>query len=119
MQLWLYVFLGGGAGSVARYGINRFFSDTPVPLYIGTFIANFLACFILGMLISFNMDGKLSDQRSLFLMTGFCGGFSTFSTFSSEALELLSNEMYLQSAGYILGSVLLGLIAVYLGIKAA
>ena len=117
MQNWIYVFIGGGLGSLLRYGIGVYFSQVDTEFPLGTFIANFLACLILGVLIGFQLKTELQSNYSLLFITGFCGGFSTFSTFSIESLKLFQNQQYALGLFYIGGSILIGLLAVYLGIK--
>lgn len=117
MPIWLLVFIGGGAGSVVRYGISRYFAETSLGLYVGTFIANMLACFVLGMLITHQVNGGMDDRRAMMLMAGFCGGFSTFSTFSAETLSFIETQQWSLAILYVVGSIVLGLLAVYLGMK--
>lgn len=117
MQNWIYVFLGGGLGSLFRYGIGIYFSSVNTDFPFGTFISNFLACLILGILIGVQLKDNLQTNYSLLFITGFCGGFSTFSTFSSESLKLFQNQQFALGLFYIGGSILLGLLAVYIGIK--
>ena len=117
MQNWIYVFVGGGLGSMFRYGIGLYFSSANTDFPIGTFVANFLACLILGFLVGMQIKNNLQTNYSLLLITGFCGGFSTFSTFSNETLKLFGNQQYGLGLLYIGGSVILGLFAIYLGIK--
>ena len=117
MQNWIYVFIGGGLGSIFRYGLGLYFSSVNTDFPIGTFIANFLACLILGILVGMQIKNNLQTNYSLLLITGFCGGFSTFSTFSNESLKLFENQQYALALLYIGGSLILGLLAIYLGIK--
>lgn len=116
MHNLLLVFLGGGVGSVCRYSIGHYLtSESSFP--IGTLVVNILACLILGLLLSFQLKSNLQQNYSLLLMTGFCGGFSTFSTFSAESLKLFQNNQAGLALFYIGVSIILGLLAVYIGYK--
>lgn len=112
---WVWVFLGGGAGAVARYGIA---SLLPTPDFTGghfpwpTWSANFLACLLLGAGLGWLTRGQLSTQYQLLLITGFCGGFSTFSTFAAELLSLYEAGYPLTAGLYLFVSVLSGVVAI-------
>lgn len=87
---WLAVFIGGGAGSLTRYGINQLFEKYfPSPFPLATLVTNLISCIVLGLI--FGMGERhlsLSPATKLLLITGFCGGLSTFSTFTSETFIL-------------------------------
>lgn len=117
MAGWIYVFLGGGLGSMLRYGIGIYCSPSNGEFPLGTFISNILACLILGFLIGLQLKNNLQSQYTLLFATGFCGGFSTFSTFSGESLKLFQDQQYALGLFYIGASIIFGLLAVYLGIK--
>lgn len=118
MKELLYVFIGGGLGSLARHLLGRWinvFYNHNFPL--GTFAVNILACFTLGVIIGL-ADHKqiLSPAERLFWAVGFCGGFSTFSTFSSETLTLFQQGQNSIMLLYIFLSVLLCLSATFGGL---
>lgn len=88
-MLFLAIFLGGGLGSLARYGVSQF--STP-NFPTGTLIANLLACVVMGLTL-YTFASKIDSNTFLkhLIIVGFCGGFSTFSTFSFETFELFRN----------------------------
>jgi CrcB protein len=110
--------LGGGAGSMLRYlgtvYSNRLF---PAVFPVGTFLVNVSGCFLIGLLIGLiEHQQVLNVNHRLLFVTGFCGGFTTFSAFSAESLAMFENGHMLGGAFYIAASVLSGLLAVWLGI---
>lgn len=108
----LAVFVGGGLGSLCRYGLTFLIPSASFPG--ATLAANVLACFVLGFLVSYWQHQMVSDTWKLLLGTGFCGGFSTFSTFSKE-LVVLQQEQLWQQMLYLILSLSLGIFAVCLG----
>ena len=111
----LYVFLGGGIGSVLRYGINSIFNQYVI-IQFGTLLVNVLGSFLFGILVS--IGEQRSDYFNLFLLTGLLGGFTTFSQFSFDVVTLQNNDN-LYSIIYILSSVLLSISMALLGIYIA
>ena len=113
----LAVFIGGGIGSTMRYLINKSSFIMPSSFPYSTFITNIIGCFILGLTVGYFL--KNNNQNSLvfvFLSIGFCGGFTTFSTFSNEGLALINNGNYFTFLIYTLISIIVGLLAVYFGV---
>jgi len=114
---WLYIFIGGGVGSICRYAISQLISTDGHSFPMGTFVANILACIVLGFLLGMQLNGELRINNGLLLMTGFCGGFSTFSTFSAEGMQLIQNDHLNIALVYIASSIILGVLAVFIGVK--
>ena len=114
-----YIFIGGGVGSVLRYlaqiSINERMSGIGFPFSWGTFIVNIAGSFLIGFFYSISERWNLSMEMRLFLTTGLCGGFTTFSTFSNDGLSLLRGEFYGTFLFYALLSIGLGLVAVLAG----
>jgi fluoride exporter len=109
--------LGGAAGSVFRYllqvAVGRVF---PMTFPLGTFLVNVSGCFLIGIL--YGMSGRytwFTMEWRLLLITGLCGGYTTFSGYSFEGLDLLRHGHYLVFTGYMGLSVLLGLGATFAG----
>lgn len=117
MANFLLIFLGGGLGSLCRWGIAVSMKKYVTAFPLGTFFSNFISCFFLGMLIAWSLKGSLSPTYKALLVTGFCGGFSTFSTFSAESLQLLQVGQLNLAFLNIAGSVIVGLLSVWLGMK--
>lgn len=119
-MILLYLAAGGVLGTLARYGLATWVHarvETPLPL--GTFAVNLLGSFVLGLAVRAAETAALSPELRLMLTTGFCGAFTTFSTFSFETLALLQGGAWGRAAAYSLGSLGLGLAAVYAGLSFA
>lgn len=115
------VFLGGGIGAVLRY-LTGFFAVRflSVNLPVATFAVNIVGCFILGLLFAFFIDRpEINTSLKLALTAGFCGGLTTFSTFSLELFEMLKNAQYMQVLVYLTLSLIIGLLAVWVGVCCA
>ncbi|HTI57480.1 fluoride efflux transporter CrcB [Mucilaginibacter sp.] len=120
MKNILLIFIGGGAGSLMRYFLSRFINSLSTSHFpFGTFVVNVAGCFLIGFVIFYTERyGERADTWRLLLATGLCGGFTTFSTFSLESSELISEQHILVFLLYAGGSILLGLLATYLGLLA-
>jgi len=111
------VFLGGGLGSVLRYLISRALNITGFPFPLGTFAVNIVGSLLLGFVLGLALkSGQLSNNTVLFMATGFCGGFTTFSTFAFENQQLLKSGDYFNFAIYTLGSIIVGFTAIFVGL---
>ncbi len=113
----LFVFLGGGLGSILRYAVSRLFLILNLSFPLGTLVANIISSFILGLLVGYTINNNMSENYRLLFMVGLCGGFSTFSTFSYESFDMLKNGYYLLSLSYIVISLILCILSIALGIK--
>ncbi|MBI5914953.1 MAG: fluoride efflux transporter CrcB [Bacteroidetes bacterium] len=118
MQNYLFVFLGGGLGSICRFGIGHWLTAYRLSFPWATFLANVLACLVLGALVSLSMKGRLGGPASVFLMAGFCGGFSTFSTFTNETFQMLLAGQWWKATAYMVASLLVCIGSLYVGMKA-
>ena len=119
LQNVILIFVGGGLGSVSRYFtgfyISKFWQN---PFPFGTFTANVLGCFLIGLIYGFSEKSEsLNPQWRFFLATGFCGGYTTFSTFAFENLKLLQNNQVGLFFAYSLLSFVVGLVAVWFGMS--
>jgi CrcB protein len=114
----LFIGLGGSLGSIARYLCQRWFNETyPHPFPWGTFVVNITGCFLIGLIYAASeKTSVLSPQTRLFLITGFCGGFTTFSTFAFENMTLLRSGDNIYFIIYALLSVVLGIAGVFAGV---
>lgn len=104
----LLIFIGGGLGCLSRYGISKLVMTTPATQFPwATFISNSISVVVMGVALGIFANKLQNEAIRAFVIIGFCGGFSTFSTFSFETLELLRKGNYLFAAGNILFSVAL------------
>lgn len=107
--------LGGAIGSILRYLIGNPLNLMVAGIPIGTLSVNILGCFIIGTLFFFDKNGSLNLSWKLFLATGLCGGFTTFSAFSAENLVLIQQGKPATALFYTGLSVVSGLLACYIG----
>jgi CrcB protein len=119
MGAWIAVAVGGALGSVARFWMTGAMTALTGPRFPwGTLAINVLGSFVIGLVAGVTLTparvGMHPDLR-LFLMTGICGGFTTFSAFSLQTVELLQGGDVVPALGYAVGSVVLCLVATYCG----
>ena len=116
MKSFLLVFLGGGLGSGLRYLVTIAMNQYSKVLPFGTFTVNMLGCLLIGLVLGYaQKENTLTSNQTLLLATGFCGGFTTFSAFANENLELIKNGEIFNFSVYTIGSVLIGILAVCIG----
>lgn len=108
--------MGSFIGGVLRYLVGLLFKGTTLLFPCSTFWVNIVGCLFIGFLSAlFLRIPTISPNVNLFLVVGFCGGFTTFSTFSRDLFLMLERGEYTLFLLYALGSILLGLLAVFLG----
>ena len=116
MKSFLLVFLGGGLGSGIRYLVTIAMNQYSKVLPFGTFTVNILGCLLIGLVLGYaQKENTLTSNQTLLLATGFCGGFTTFSAFASENLELIRNGELFNFSIYAIGSVVAGMVLILIG----
>jgi len=116
MKQLLLVFIGGGFGSVLRYLIGKSLNNSQ-SFPLGTFTANILGSLIIGFILGFALrNNNLTQNHTLLIATGFCGGFTTFSSFAYENHLLLKSGDFINFIIYISLTFIVGLITVFGGI---
>ncbi len=117
LQTLLLVACGGALGSMARHGVALAVNRLPIQLPIGTFTANLIGCFLIGLFSQLTVNtASVTPSLRLFLIAGFCGGFTTFSTFAFEIVFFIDNGHLVHAVIYAVSSVTLGILAVCLGV---
>ena len=116
----LLVFLGGGIGSALRFTISKWLNNNSYHLPFGTFAVNVLGSFLIGLLIGMaSKNNYLNQQQTVLLISGFCGGFTTFSAFAFENFNYIKTGDYGSLLIYTIGSIVVGILAVFLGLMVA
>lgn len=113
----LLIGTGGFVGSVLRYLMTKYLSVLlPTSFPIGTFAVNLLGCFLIGVVMGLSFESLISTRMRLMLATGFCGGFTTFSTYSLEIIELGQKGEADIGILYLFASIILGLLCIWIGL---
>lgn len=116
MKNLIFVFIGGGFGSVLRFLIGKWLNNSENGIPYGTFVANILGSLLIGIILGYAAkNDALSQNHTLLLATGFCGGFTTFSTFAYENHIFLKSGDFTSFAFYTIASFVFGFIAVFAG----
>jgi len=118
-MIYLLIALGGAAGSLLRYAAGRVVQGMSASGFpVGTLFVNVSGCFIIGILVRQFMNMQLSPELRALLIVGFCGGYTTFSTFSADTIGLIEGGEYARASGYVVLSVGLCLAATLAGMTA-
>ncbi len=117
MKQVLLVFIGGGIGSALRYMVGKFLKTSDSGFPWSTFSVNVLGSLLIGILMGVTLkNSSFSENQTLLLITGLCGGFTTFSAFAYENQVFLKEGDFTSFFIYTFGSIGLGLAAVFLGL---
>jgi len=116
MKQLALVFVGGGFGSILRYVIGKWLNSPASGIPYGTFAANIIGSLLIGIILGLAAKNEsLTPDQTLLLASGFCGGFTTFSTFAYEAHVFLKDGNFVHFALYAIASFVLGFLAVFFG----
>ncbi len=117
MRIILLIGTGSFIGGIFRYLLSQFIQiriSSLIPY--GTFWVNIIGCFLIGLIYGLSDRGNLDPDWRLFLATGICGGFTTFSAFSNDAISLMRDGQFFPAFIYLSSTVIFGLIATLIGI---
>jgi len=120
MKQFLLVFIGGGSGSIARFLVGKAYSAWQPNFPLATLTSNFLSCVVFGLLVMLGVEKmNLNYSLKLLLITGFCGGFSTYSAFTFETVDLFKTGQNALALSNIILNFVLSVSGLYLGMMAA
>tara|TARA_B100001093_G_scaffold483142_1_gene515401 strand:+ start:544 stop:921 length:378 start_codon:yes stop_codon:yes gene_type:complete len=113
---FLLVFIGGGLGSLFRYSIGLIIKPISTQFPFATLIANTIGCLLLGLILGFlSTKSSVSNSQHMLLAVGFCGGLTTFSTFTLENMRFIEQGQLSNFFIYGIGSLITGIVCIYLG----
>lgn len=113
---FLLVFIGGGLGSLLRYAIGLIIRPMSQQLPYATLIANAIGCLLLGLTLGFlSTRSSVSNTQNILLAVGFCGGLTTFSTFTLENMRFIEQGQLFNFFIYSIGTFVLGMVCIYVG----
>ena len=116
MKQLVLIFIGGGFGSVFRYLLGKYLNNPETGIPFGTFAANILGSLFIGIILGLAAKNEaLNQNQTLLLATGFCGGFTTFSTFAYENHVFLKNGDFVSFSFYTIASFVVAFLAVFFG----
>jgi len=116
MKLLLFVGIGSFIGGILRYLLSQFIQTKFLSTFpYGTLGVNVLGCLVVGLVLALSERTSMTPEWRLFLATGICGGFTTFSAFSSETFSMLRDGQFWYAATYVLASLILGVLATFIG----
>ena len=116
MKLILSIGVGGFIGGILRYLLSQFIQTKFLSTFpFGTLGVNIIGCLVIGLVYGLSDRGNLTQEWRLFLATGICGGFTTFSAFSNETFGMLRDGQYVYAVTYITVSVIFGVLATFSG----
>lgn len=114
---YLLVFVGGGIGSILRFGLSELLKPLETSFPLATLLANALSCILLGVIVGLFSNEGITPSQKLLFATGICGGFSTFSTFTNETFQIFQSGNVFLAFGNIFTNLLLCFLCLLLGIK--
>ena len=116
MKLILFVGIGSFIGGILRYLLSQFIQTKFLSTFpYGTLSVNLVGCLVIGLVYALSERTSMTPEWRLFLATGICGGFTTFSAFSSETFSMLRDGQVWYASSYVLASLVLGVFATFIG----
>ena len=118
MKIVMLVGIGSFIGGIFRYLLSDFVQTKFLFSFpTGTILVNILGSFLIGVIFGLSERGNISMETRLFLATGILGGFTTFSAFSNETVQMMRDGQFIISSGYVLSSVIFSLLATFIGLS--